>query len=1105
MRLTAFCVVLLTLAPLAAGAEQPFDYNQSESPARPTPAWVKMIDLGERDPALKGYRAPAGVKVEVVAREPNVVNPVAMRFADDGSLLVIEWKVGRSIEMVDTTITLKDGSVVPHHQWHKDVPDTLKRLSDTDGDGTFDKSADVLTDLQLPSSVLQHDGWTYFTTRGGVTRRRQSNPGDGNPFDVSERIVQGLCGFNQHQASGLTISPDGWLFVTSGDDDDHAEGSDGTRIDSLRTGEIWQMRPDGTRLSLYARGFRNPYRDVVFDAYGNMFHVDNDNEDGSKFQGCRLIHVMEEADYGWRLRPTVRCCWPDADRGAVWGERPGKMPSMLKTGRGAPAGLLMYQGTGFPQKLFHGLLVYPDVFQRNVRAYRVARDGSTFKVTEQFTLLETDDGEFRPCQALQGPDGAIYLCDWRTNSAGPAAAWGDGEHGRIWRLTWEGTPDEPAIPRGPMDAWDAVQKADEPTLWKLLDSEDITLRDRALGVLTSRGEASRAGLIKVALDEGRPATARAAAIMGAATLWNDEVQATAYKMLAGADTELQRLSAELIGRNISTNPAVAAAAEDAIGGLLFAATGALGDGLTSPAGRRAAALALSRWESTLPPDAAAHAGLAGYFYGLLRNDDKSDRFLHDGFLRAVERVGKSEIEWIESAALSDKPDARDFGVGELESLRTREGAAAIDRVLREAKHLSAEQTTRLLTAYRYIQVEPAVDPSPLANWLETHPDAPPVAQAAALESIALMGQGDAGRVLPIVLKILKHSSEPLRRSAVKVISEQRLLAAAKPLMETAKDANLSLDERRQMFAALANLRGERRFAQVQYDPGVLALVDDIAALATDDKAGDLRGDALGLLAQLDFGKAQPIATKMLDGNDAAAQAIAINALGADANAAKDLAQRFIDGKLDTTLLPQIAAALQRHVGGDRAAEFTELRGKVLAKGLALASDPAGAKRLEDLVRTRGNADRGRAVFLDAKKSACVTCHRIEGAGGQIGPDLTGIAKNATVAKLVESILEPSKEIKEGFEQYMVLTKAGQTYAGYRLGSEPDRVVLRDAQGKDVVIPKDQIAREARSKLSLMPDGSHAALSLDEFVDLVAFLANEDAQRAVRQNGPAAQE
>ena len=73
--------------------------------------------------------------------------------------------------------------------------------------------------------------------------------------------------------------------------------------------------------------------------------------------------MQEEADYGWRLVQGAVCCQTDFHRGAAFGERPGKMPSMLKTGRGSPAGLLIYQGTAFPD-FFRGLLIYPDVYRK---------------------------------------------------------------------------------------------------------------------------------------------------------------------------------------------------------------------------------------------------------------------------------------------------------------------------------------------------------------------------------------------------------------------------------------------------------------------------------------------------------------------------------------------------------------------------------------------------------------------------------------------------------------------------------------------------------------------------------------------------------------------
>ena len=172
-------------------------------------------------------------------------------------------------------------------------------LHDTKGKGVYDEAKVILED-ELPASILLHDGWLYLSGRGTVRRYKQSKPG--GDYDVKEIIAQGFCGYQHHQVSGLTIGNDGWLYITAGDDDNYVEGSDGSRVTVLRTGAIFRCRPDGSKMQLFSLGFYNPYRDVAFDAAGNMFHADNDDKDGGKFTGCRLMHVAEGNDFGWRLR-----------------------------------------------------------------------------------------------------------------------------------------------------------------------------------------------------------------------------------------------------------------------------------------------------------------------------------------------------------------------------------------------------------------------------------------------------------------------------------------------------------------------------------------------------------------------------------------------------------------------------------------------------------------------------------------------------------------------------------------------------------------------------------------------------------------------------------
>jgi hypothetical protein len=89
-RLCLFAALVPTSG--AAVQAEVVELTQNESPPRPVPGWVRMIDHGEHDPRLAGLRTPAGVRVEVVAQEPVVVNSVGLRFSDDGTPLVLEWR-----------------------------------------------------------------------------------------------------------------------------------------------------------------------------------------------------------------------------------------------------------------------------------------------------------------------------------------------------------------------------------------------------------------------------------------------------------------------------------------------------------------------------------------------------------------------------------------------------------------------------------------------------------------------------------------------------------------------------------------------------------------------------------------------------------------------------------------------------------------------------------------------------------------------------------------------------------------------------------------------------------------------------------------------------
>jgi uncharacterized protein len=114
------------------------------------------------------------------------------------------------------------------------------------------------------------------------------------------------------------------------------------------------------------------------------------------------------------------------------------------------------------------------------------------------------------------------------------------------------------------------------------------------------------------------------------------------------------------------------------------------------------------------------------------------------------------------------------------------------------------------------------------------------------------------------------------------------------------------------------------------------------------------------------------------------------------------------------------------------------------------------------------------------------CHAFAGAGGRVGPDLTGVGKNPRRETLL-NILDPNRSVEGNFRLWLVQTKDGQTLSG-RLESESQTTVeLLDAAGKQHVVQRKDIKRMAAQATSIMPEGFEL-LPEKSLVDLLEFLA-----------------
>ncbi len=195
-------------------------------------------------------------------------------------------------------------------------------------------------------------------------------------------------------------------------------GSDGTTFTGGgEGGNIYRCRPDGSKLERIATGFWNPFH-MAFDKFGQLFAVDNDPDSRPP---CRLLHIVDGGDYGYRFRNGRKGLHPFT----AWnGELPGTLGMVAGTGE-APSGVVAYEANNLPED-YRGTLLVTSWGDHRIEQYRLEPHGASFRAVMKPVVAGGDD--FRPVGIAVAPDGAIYVSDWVDKSYTLHGK------GRIWRL-----------------------------------------------------------------------------------------------------------------------------------------------------------------------------------------------------------------------------------------------------------------------------------------------------------------------------------------------------------------------------------------------------------------------------------------------------------------------------------------------------------------------------------------------------------------------------------------------------------------------------------------------------------------------------------------------
>jgi putative heme-binding domain-containing protein len=157
-----------------------------------------------------------------------------------------------------------------------------------------------------------------------------------------------------------------------------------------------------------------------------------------------------------------------------------------------------------------------------------------------------------------------------------------------------------------------------------------------------------------------------------------------------------------------------------------------------------------------------------------------------------------------------------------------------------------------------------------------------------------------------------------------------------------------------------------------------------------------------------------------------------------------------------------------------------------AKPAEMPYDAGLAARLVAEAKASGDIRRGAEVFR-LPQFACLSCHKVDRQGGIIGPELTTVAKTQTPEQIVESVIWPRRQVKEGFAALAVLTSDGKSRTGYKEREDAKALMLRDPTSGTVTRISKADIEERREVGTLMPDGLFAAMSPAQRRDLIRFL------------------
>ena len=1007
------------------------------------------------------FKVRDGFEVTLAAAPPLLKYPMMACLDDKGRLYVAE----------------SDGrNLTTRKEIEKELPRFIRRLTDTNGDGFFDKSTIFADRMTMPEGGLWHNGALYIVSAPYLWRLEDTN--DDGIADKREKII-GKMEFdgraNQH---GPYLGPNGRLYFSGGHFGYQFTGTDGSKTGQSRAGGIFSCFPDGSDVRIDGQGPINPV-DVVFTSSGEVLSTAAIYDSFGGQRHDALIHWfprgLTQRLYGEPLLPRT-------------GHR---VPATIRWGQVAPAGMMRYRGTHLGDD-YRDTLFACHFNSSEVRHIKLNPDGATFTAKDT-AFLSSTSRDFHPTDILEDADGSLLLLDtggWLSWGCPHSKAAKPEILGAIYRIRRTGST-SPPDPRGKMIPW--TQQKPGP-LAQLLGDPRPAVRDRARSKLIAMGPKSFEALAQLRLSSvTKEASVRRRAVFAIAQIKHPDVGKELRSSLKDAAPEVRRAAARSLGelRIDEASPELAIALKD-----------------EDPLLRRLAATALGRIgnPTTIPP----------LFLSL--RADSQPAFQHAVRLALIE-IGDTSgcLPWLKNPTpLYQATALRVMEQINATSLRLEDVVpflhSAVPLLRNEARRIVAARRDwkePVFDLFREIISAEKQDPSSsqlteeimigfsadeefhriLARLL-TDPSATESSKDLLLSCLSYLEQ------LPAITSsavgsLLKNPSRKLRAEAIRIIVNS---SSSSQFLDELK--SIATDPEEDPLIRVTSLEGIAGHSKKLSN--TLFAVSE-AFIGHSSSNPEVKRQAARALSHVELTRENQ------DQGEALARLIA-SATPFHLSLLLEPFQRLNSAAWPREEIESIGSTLSkalRKSPGRRSLREADLA--FLAKKFTKDSSEAyrifqslihdGTQKSEEreqrlsqllAMAQEGNASRGRVLF-HTSRSTCSLCHRVESEGGTLGPNLSKIGAIRSAKDLFEAILFPSATVVNGFESYLLTDSKGETHTGLIHRETTDAIYLRQINHQIIRIPRDELKTLLRSPVSLMPAGLDGILSDQDLVDLAAYL------------------